>query len=73
LRADRPLNPIRAVYLDAIQAAAEDEMVTVVLPEVLSRRWRQHVLHNQTALPVKGALPFPRKTVVADVPYRRRR
>lgn len=32
------------------------------------RAWWQLALHNQTALPVKGALLFRRNTVVADVP-----
>ena len=56
-------------YIDQIHARGEDQMVTVVLPEFLPRRWWQHVLHNQTALLVKGALLFRKNTVVADVPY----
>jgi amino acid transporter len=56
-------------YIDKIQARGDDQMVTVVLPEFLPRRWWQHVLHNQTALLVKGALLFRPNTVVADVPY----
>ena len=56
-------------YIDHIQARGDDQMVTVVLPEFLPRRWWQHVLHNQTALLVKGALLFRTNTVVADVPY----
>jgi amino acid transporter len=56
-------------YLDQIQARGGDQMVTIVLPEFLPRRWWQHVLHNQTALLVKGALLFRKNTVVADVPY----
>jgi len=55
-------------YLDQIQAHG-DPMVTIVLPEFLPRRWWQHVLHNQTALLVKGALLFRKNIVVADVPY----
>ena len=43
------------------------------LPEFLPRRWWQHVLHNQTALLIKGALLFRQNTVVADVPYLLRR
>jgi len=31
------------------------------------------VLHNQTALPVKGTLLLRRNTVVTDVPYLLRR
>jgi amino acid transporter len=56
-------------YVDQIQARGDDQMVTVVLPEFLPRRWWQHILHNQTALLVKGALLFRRNLVVADVPY----
>jgi amino acid transporter len=56
-------------YIDHIQSRGDDQMVTVVLPEFLPRRWWQHILHNQTALLVKGALLFRRNLVVADVPY----
>ncbi len=60
-------------YIDQIQARGDDQMVTIVLPEFLPRRWWQHILHNQTALLVKGALLFRRNIVVADVPYLLRR
>jgi amino acid transporter len=56
-------------YVDKIHARGDDQMVTVVLPEFLPGRWWQHVLHNQTALLVKGALLYRPNTVVADVPY----
>lgn len=56
-------------YLDQIQSQGDDHMVTVILPEFLPRKWWQHVLHNQTALLVKGALLFRKNTVVADVPF----
>jgi len=56
-------------YIDQIQARGDDQMVTIVLPEFLPRKWWQHILHNQTALLVKGALLFRRNIVVADVPY----
>src|SRR6266849_2674941 len=60
-------------YLDDIQSRGDDQIVTIVLPEFLPRRWWQHVLHNQTALLIKGALLFRKNTVVADVPYLLRR
>src|SRR5262245_3470071 len=56
-------------YIDHIQARGDDEVVTIVLPEFLPRKWWQHILHNQTALLVKGALLFRKNTVVANVPY----
>jgi len=56
-------------YLDDIQSRGDDQIVTIVLPEFLPRHWWQHILHNQTALLIKGALLFRKNTVVADVPY----
>jgi hypothetical protein len=56
-------------YLEELQSRSDHEMVTIVLPEFLPRRWWQHVLHNQTALLLKAALLFRRNTVVADIPY----
>ena len=56
-------------YLDHIQAQGENHMVTIVLPEFIPVRWWQHLLHNQTALLIKGALLFRKNVVVTDVPY----
>jgi amino acid transporter len=56
-------------YLDALQAQGDEHMVTVVIPEFLPSKWWQHVLHNQTALLIKGMLLFRKNTVVVDVPY----
>jgi hypothetical protein len=62
------LRPFLA-YVDQLQAGGDDRMVTIVLPEFLPRHWWQHILHNQTALLIKGALLFRKNIVVADVPY----
>ena len=32
-------------------------------------RWWQHLLHNQTALLIKGAMLFRKNVIVTDVPY----
>ncbi len=56
-------------YIDQIQSRGDDQMITIILPEFLPRRWWQHFLHNQTALLIKGVLLFRKNTVVADVPY----
>ncbi|MBI2154513.1 MAG: APC family permease [Candidatus Rokubacteria bacterium] len=56
-------------YLDHIQSQGENHMVTIVLPEFIPARWWQHLLHNQTALLIKGALLFRRNVIVTDVPY----
>ena len=56
-------------YLDHIQAQGENHIVTIVLPEFIPARWWQQLLHNQTALLIKGSLLFRKNVVVADVPY----
>ncbi len=56
-------------YVDQIQGHDPNRMVTIVIPEFVPRRWWQHVLHNQTALLIKGALLFRRDVVVVDVPF----
>jgi amino acid transporter len=56
-------------YLDLLQHHAPRELVTIVLPEFVPARWWQHLLHNQTALLIKGALLFRRGIVVTNVPY----
>ncbi|MFQ5521192.1 MAG: APC family permease [Candidatus Methylomirabilia bacterium] len=56
-------------YLNHIQGQGQNHVVTIVLPEFLPARWWQHLLHNQTALLVKGALLFRKNVVVTDVPY----
>jgi amino acid transporter len=56
-------------YIDALQKANPHDYVTVILPEFVPARWWQHLLHNQTALLIKGALLFRRRIVVTSVPF----
>ncbi len=56
-------------YIDELQAAHPDDYVTVILPEFVPRRWWQHLLHNQRALLIKGALLFRPRVVVTSVPF----
>ncbi|MGH7359574.1 MAG: APC family permease, partial [Candidatus Rokuibacteriota bacterium] len=55
-------------YLDLLQRQAPDDLVTIILPEFIPARWWQHLLHNQTALLIKGALLFRRGVIVTNVP-----
>jgi amino acid transporter len=56
-------------YLESLQRGAPDRLVTIILPEFVPARWWQHLLHNQTALLIKGALLFRKGLVVINVPY----
>jgi amino acid transporter len=56
-------------YLDAIDRQRPDDTLVVVVPEIVLDRWWHNLLHNQTALRLKAALLFRRRTVVMNVPY----
>jgi hypothetical protein len=56
-------------YVGRIRERDTNSVVTIVIPEFVPRQWWQHLLHNQTALLVKGALLFRRGVVVVDVPF----
>lgn len=65
-------------YLDKTDLEHNDgQLAVVVLPEFVTTRWWQNLLHNQTALLVKAALLYGRRRtgaerVVVDVPYQLR-
>jgi hypothetical protein len=56
-------------YIEEVERERPDDYVTVVLPEFVPARWWQHLLHNQRALLIKGALLFRPNTVVTSVPF----
>jgi len=57
-------------YIDHLQEkGGENHIVTIVVPEFIPARWWQQLLHNQTALLIKGQLLFRKNVVVTDVPY----
>ena len=56
-------------YIRDHDTGRRDEVITVVIPEFLPAHWWQGILHNQTALALKGALLFRRNTIVVSVPF----
>jgi amino acid transporter len=56
-------------FLDEIDARWDNDIVTVLIPEFVVRRWWEQLLHNQTALFLKGRLLFREGVVVTSVPY----
>jgi Amino acid permease len=56
-------------YIEELQEVEPAAYVTVILPEFVPRRLWQHLLHNQHALLIKGALLFKPNVVVTSVPY----
>ncbi len=61
-------------YIEQLQRqGGPNHVVTIVLPEFIPARWWQQILHNQTALLIKGQLLFRRNVVLTDVPHHLRR
>jgi hypothetical protein len=56
-------------YIEQAQQRDPAGYVTVVLPEFVPHRLWQHLLHNQHALLIKGALLFKPNIVVTSVPF----
>jgi hypothetical protein len=56
-------------FIDELDARYENSIVTVVLPEFVVGKWWGQLLHNQSALFLKGRLLFRKGTVVTSVPY----
>jgi amino acid transporter len=56
-------------FLDEIDARWDNDIVTVLIPEVVVSRWWEQLLHNQSALVLKGRLLFRKGVVVTSVPY----
>jgi hypothetical protein len=68
-------SPFRSVmeplldYIAQVEQERTNAYVTVVLPEFVPSRWWHHLLHNQRALLIKGALLFRPNVIVTSVPF----
>lgn len=59
-------------YTREIRRAAPRGVVAVYIPEYVVGRWWEQLLHNQTALRLKGRLLFTPGVMVISVPYQLR-
>jgi hypothetical protein len=68
-------SPYRSVIrplLDFIEEESQknkEGMITVIIPEFVTARWWQNLLHNQTAIIIRAALSFKKRIVVTSVRY----
>ena len=60
-------------YIEQVDEERPDDFVTILLPEFVPARWWHHLLHNQRALLIKGALLFKPHIVVTSVPFHLRK
>ncbi len=56
-------------YIDDVAECTHEELVTVIIPEFVTSKWRYSLLHNQTAFLIRAALLFKRNRVVTSVRY----
>jgi amino acid transporter len=61
-------NPILD-YVRNIRSESPRDVVTVYIPEYVVGRWWEQILHNQSALRLKGRLLFTPGVMVTSVPY----
>lgn len=56
-------------FLDEVHARYKMGVITVIMPEFVPQKWWHHLLHNQTALLIKGVLTFKNGIVSTSVPF----
>ena len=56
-------------YVKRIRTSSPRDVVTVFIPEYVVGRWWEHLLHNQSALRLKGRLLFKPGVMVTSVPW----
>jgi hypothetical protein len=56
-------------FIDELDDEWDNDIITIVIPEFVVNHWWEHILHNQSALYLKGRLLFRKGTVVTSVPY----
>jgi amino acid transporter len=56
-------------YIDVVEQRHEHDMVTVIVPEFVTKRFWHNMLHNQTSLLIKTLLTFRKDKVVTSVRY----
>ncbi|MCW2599273.1 MAG: hypothetical protein JWM02_1102 [Frankiales bacterium] len=56
-------------YVDRIRRESPRDVVTVYIPEYVVGRWWEQLLHNQSALRLKGRLLYKPGVMVTSVPY----
>ncbi|MDP9341364.1 MAG: APC family permease [Actinomycetota bacterium] len=68
---EAPFRDLRGPMLEEVRrfTAREDTVVSVVLPELIVRKRRHWLLHNQNALFVKRLLLFEPRVILSSVPY----
>jgi hypothetical protein len=69
---DSPYREITRPIIDFVKSVRREsprDVVTVFIPEYVVGKWWEHLLHNQSALRLKGRLLFEPGVMVTSVPW----
>ena len=72
---DSPFREVTDPVIDYVRSIRRDsprDIVTVLIPEYVVGHWWEHLLHNQSALRLKGRLLFTPGVMVTSVPWQLR-
>ncbi|MEV8567658.1 APC family permease [Streptomyces sp. NPDC051322] len=56
-------------YVKGLRRESPRDVVSIYIPEYVVGHWYEHILHNQSALRLKGRLLFTPGVMVTSVPY----
>jgi len=56
-------------YVESLRMLLPGELVTVVVPEMVPKKWWEHLLHNRTVFYIRTAFLFKPNVVVTTVPF----
>jgi len=56
-------------YVRHLRREHPGDVISIIIPEYVVEHWWQNVLHNQTALRLKGRLRFEPSITVTSVPW----
>jgi amino acid transporter len=62
------VRPLRR-YVRQLRREHPGDVISIIIPEYVVKRWWENLLHNQTALRIKSALRFEPAVTVTSVPW----
>jgi len=63
------IEPVMAFIETLLANRQPTEVMTIVVPQFVTKHWWENLLHNQTALMLRFALLFKKGLVILEVPY----
>lgn len=56
-------------YIDVVEERSPHDLVTIIVPEFVTRRWWHNFLHNQSAWLINELLKYHKGKVVTTVRF----